>query len=654
MTKKTVNQSFIVYTSMAVIGLTLLLLHLFFHKNMIPALIVWSLMLILYSFYVYGVSAIQKSNNDLIEESLDHNFKEALDYTKVGVLVYNDDFEVVWQSQFFKDNNMEHLNQSILQWIPQLSEVIEGDVDSITVVIEGKKYEVVKKDEGKVLMFKDITELYDITRKYENSALVVGVANLDNYEEILEYDDENISATYKLNQMLFDYLKNYGIIFKQIKSNRLYLVLNEEILDKLMKDHFSICANIRKEARSLDLPITLSLSFSRGGSSQLELDELSGELIDLAISRGGDQIAIQKIGEEVHFYGGSSEAYEKQSKTKVRAIAGALRDLIMEASNVLIVGHENMDADAVASSLMISVIARKYVNDVAIVNRNMSIEPMIASVLERYKEQLSDHEFITLQEAENRLGPDTLVVMVDHHNPLNTAARPIIENANKVAIIDHHRRSANLGSKTVLVYIEPSASSASEMILEIMQFFGSKVSLSRYEANIAYLGILIDTNRFRQRVGARTFDVLGILKRYGCDTVECDELNVYAIDEIRQKSALIENAIVYEPDIIIATGADDDIYSRSVISKAADELVYTKGIKVAFVIAKIGEDEISVSARSIRDVNVQRIMEQMHGGGHMTSAGLQRKNTTIQAIVNELLDVLEEYYRESADESNIA
>lgn len=605
---------------------------------------------------IYLLSSSKRAiikNSQNIEKTININEKSALDFSKVSFIMYDDDFKISAESEAIAKIE-SHIGESILAWMPGLVDLINGDVDEVEVFINEEKYVVGKAANEQILFFKNITEEYNLRKTLNETKLVLGVANLDNYNEVVDYDTENNGFSYAVKQTAVDYFKSYGIVYRQIKSNRMYLILDEAIYKNIFDDRFSIVANIRKMARKADIPLTISLAFVRNYDDRVEQDEKLQELIDLAISRGGDQVVVKNGEGEVEYHGGSTEAYENKSKVKVRAIANSLKDLLTNSSNVLIVGHENQDADCVSSSIMMSKIAQRFCKDTAIVNKNLKMDPMISSVLDNYREELSEnHEFITPNEAINRLREDTLVILVDHHYIDNTGAKAVLEAASKVAIIDHHRRRAELLKNTALIYIEPAASSASELIIEFLPYLLKKGALTKQEANIAYLGILIDTNRFKQRVGSRTFDCLSQLKTFGADPVECDILNVSDLEEVLGQSSLMSRAETIDDKYIIACGANGEIYNRTTISKSSDVLAYARNIDAAFTIAQISDDTVAISARSNRKMNVQLIMERLGGGGHLTMAGVQKQNISVSEMKNELMEVVENYYKEQVvDESN--
>lgn len=601
----------------------------------------------------YNVEKILKEKTQTIENNIETNIKEAIDYAQVGILVYNDDFQITFQSTFFKEHNIIRVGEKLFSWLPEIQNLINGEVDKVEVVINQYKFDVVKKSNAQVLFFKDITKRYDIQKAYEEEKIVLGFLNYDNFDEVYEFSEDELLAFNYLQQSIYEYLKKFKIVFKQVRNNRLLLIMNEDSYNRLLNDRFSILNIVRKQAQDDDLLITLSISIARGSSNLLELDELATELLELAQSRGGDQAVIRKVGEEIKYFGGSSEAREKQSKVKVRVTAHTLKDLITKASNVIIVGHLEADADCVGASIVMSKIASKFNREVYVLNKSGGVEAISANVLKKYeKELIKNHNFVSQNEALNHLNDDSLVIMVDHHLKDISGGKEVLNRAKKVVVIDHHRRRYDLDLNTILVYIESSASSTVELVTEFIPYTLKRSELTPIEANIAYLGVLIDTNRFRKRTGSRTYDVMSMLRRFGADPVICDELNQEPLEHLVSKSKIINNAINAFEGVVISCYEEKPYVSRSVMSQASDEIVQSKDVNAAFVVAKISDSEVAISARSNGVFNVQVVMEKMNGGGHMSAAGLQRKDTSIKEVRDELVVVIQEYLKENHNESN--
>lgn len=620
--------------------------HFVFEMSIIlPSIIAVVYLVITFVIYFSYDSLLAESSRE-IKQSIDSSVSDALKQGNVGILVYDELYEITWMSDFFEERNLNKTGEKLLTWIPEIQDIIQGNSDRNKITINDSKYSVHKYADASVLIFKDITKESDLSKKINDSAYVLGLLSYDNYDEINETEDDisYINANIKIPVM--EYFKKFGIVYKTLRSSKMLLILNEKQYGDLLKDHFSILNIVRRQAKQGDLDITLSLSFARGSD---DLDELSDEaqaLIELAQSRGGDQVAVRKIGEDATFYGGSSEAKEKQSKVKVRVIFNSIKDLVNKSSKVIIVGHKYMDADCVGAALCVSNTVTDFGKKAYVVSKTGGIEPTINEVINKYRETLNEkHNFISQEEALNLLDDDCLIIMVDHHSKLQSNSQELLEKAKRIMVIDHHRRKADLDISPLMVYVEASASSTCEITAEFLPYLSRDFELSSQEANIMYLGILIDTDRFRVRTGVRTFDSLKLLRHFGADPAECDDLVKEPYDNILKRSRIINAGKAVYKNLYISAMYEDK-YTRTIASQAADSMVKTKEAEAAFVICNSDDNEVIVTARSNGGINVQAILEKMHGGGHMTAAGLQRTDTTVAKVENELLSVLNDFKKE--------
>ncbi|MDO4198136.1 MAG: DHH family phosphoesterase [Erysipelotrichaceae bacterium] len=609
------------------------------------AIVVSVIFSIAFAVMIYLLEKVKIEAKMSIEKNLDVSIREALDKGSIGMLAYNDDYEITWMSEYFTNNGINEINGKILNWIPELQDIVEGDSTRTTVNIGDKKYIVTKMDKYSIMTFKDVSNEYNLQTRLNEEAYVVGLLSYDNIDEANLSEDDLFNVNTSIKMPVNEYFKKNGVVYYTLKNNRMLLMMNEKTYDKIYEDRFSILGKIRKVARDLDLPVTLSMAFSRGSSDLGELSSHADELIELAQTRGGDQVVVGKIGSDIMYFGGTSEAREKQSKTKIRVIISAIMDLIEHSDNVIICMHKTADADAVGSALAMSNIALDLDKKAYIISKSGGVEPMISEVLKKYNSDLIDkHRFISENDAADLLEDNSLVVMVDHHMAAQSNGTNILKRASKIIVIDHHRRNANLDVSTMLNYIEPSASSATELVCEFFPYMSKRFDIIEEEANIMYIGLLIDTDHFRVRTGARTFDVAKDLRRYGADPMVCDELCQEPYENTMLRASILNSTKKYNENIAIASCLEG-IYPRSVASQAADVLIRSKGVAASFVICMISKEETIITARSRDDVNVQIIMEKMGGGGHMHAAGLQRNDTTVAKLENELYNVLEAYMK---------
>ncbi len=637
-----------------IIGVVIALAFLYFvfKSDIIISALILIIFTILLGIIFFSLDRIRREMTKEIENNLELSYKEVLSHGDIGIIVYDENYEITYMSDFFIRRNMDHLGEKILNWLPELQEMISNEANNNTVVINDEKYSVRKVDNANVITFKNITKEYDLDRKLDQNSPVLGYLVYDNYDEATLSEDELAYINGNIKVPVIEYFKNFGVIYHTLRNNRMFLNLNEETYEKIRSDRFSILRTIRKVSSEGKTDVTISLAFARGSDNYEELDEILEDLLDLSQARGGDQVVVKKAGEETMFFGGNTEAREKLSKTKLRVTANSIKDLIEKSSNVIIVGHKDMDADCVGSAIAMSNIAISLNKKPFVVAKSGGVEPMIADVLNKYSKTIENkHRFVSESEAMDVLNDDSLVIMVDHHSASQSNGANILKEAKRIIILDHHRRKADLDVVAMMLYIEASASSATELITELFPFFFKNIDITDEEANIMYLGIMIDTDHFRVRTGSRTFDVAKMLRSYGADPMVCDELAQEPYGNVIERSRLINVGKLYKKDVIIAAQSEGS-YSRSIASQACDMMVKSKEIEAAFVICNSDKGETIVSARSKGKVNVQIIMEKMHGGGHMTAAGLQVTDSSVAKLEADLMKILDEYFKGENDESN--
>ena len=599
-----------------------------------------------------------KKNRDIdISRVLGRDAKDALIFGKTGIIIYDEQYNVTWINDFLEEKGINLIGKRLSNWNPILNDLFTGDVDVVKIKDEDSVYEITRKEDAQVLYVKDITEFDTINSKYQEERLVLGLMHLDNYMDISQYEDEaKISLMNStLRQPLVEWAKKYGMATRRLRSDRYLVILDEQIFAEILKDKFSILNLVRNNATANGVAVTLSMAFARGSSDLQMLDTMVNDLLELAQSRGGDQVAVKVYGGDVKYYGGNSEAQEKRSRVRVRVMAQAIKEAILDVKRVFIVGHKNMDFDCMGSCLCMSRICAANAKEVYIVSESGGIEPQLDNAMHVYAPVLNDrHHFITEEEAMNIASKDDLVIAVDFHNPNHCNAPQILNFVDKVIVIDHHRRSEAFIDNPLLVYVETSASSVSELVTEFIPYSSSRLDLSEAEATIMYLGILIDTNRFKQRTGSRTFEAAAALRKMGVDPIEAENLLKEDFIDFEAKTNIMKYGKLVFGNMIVAAVDNNEIISRTMMSQVADYLLNIKGIEASFVIAKTAENVVAVSARSRGVVNVQLIMEAMHGGGHFTAAALSRDDTSVAAINEELMATIKKSTEEeNENESNL-
>ncbi len=599
-----------------------------------------------------------KRNIADVSNILGQESKDAFIIGGLGLVVYDSSYNIIWMSDYFEHLDVNRVNDKVTAWIPDTVSLFNGDVDVVNVEYEDYVFRVTRNSEARLLYFKDITTEYNITKKYSEEAPVMALVHLDNYQEYTQYEEEQrvyfIDSIVKQN--LINWANDLGIFIKRLRNDRYLMLMNEEIFAEILKSNFSIVHKIRNEGQNNDLVLSLSMGIAKGTSDYAQLEEMTNDLLELAQSRGGDQVAVRTAGEEVHYYGGHSESRERRSKARVRVISQTIKELIKNSDKVIIIGHKNCDFDCMGSALGMSRIVTSYKKDVSIVAKSGGIEEKLTQSLLDNQEELGErHRFISEDEALEMLTYETLVLMVDHHSDTISNSPRVIERANRICVIDHHRRKTDFTFQPILSYIESAASSTGELVVELFPYQEKRINLSPLEATIMYTGIIVDTNGFVNRTGSRTFESASQLQRYGADLRVANQYlnDSYKEFELRNK-VLSSSYIADEFGIMFAPVYDETIIPRALISQAADELLSIQEAKAVFVISNIDEKRVGISARSKGLINVQKIMEEMGGGGHFNAAALQRDGVKIKDLVSELNDVVSNYLEEViSDESDI-
>jgi c-di-AMP phosphodiesterase-like protein len=605
-------------------------------------IVVLNIVLVLFILDYFESQKEQRSIS--VSNILGESVYNALLTSEVGIVVVNDVFEIVWISELLHQRNYHVINQKLLLWLPELKGLVNGEEESVTIHINDNSYLVTRANQVNAYVFKDITVELKLKASLTNQQVVFGLIHFDNYEESTQFEDEQRVTLIdsKIRQSVYLWADQMGIIVKRLRNNRMYLVLNESILQKAIVDNFSILENIRKASESLEVSITLSIAFSRGSDDFEVLEEMVNTALDLAQSRGGDQVAIKTLDEDIVYLGGSSEALEKKSKVRARVMAQSLRELILKSSNVVIMGHTDVDFDALGSAMLMSRFAYAYQKPVAIV-LNTKLETKLKRAFKEYESELSMlHNFVNESQARLLIQEETLLILVDHHLEEYSLAPKLIKDIDRIVIIDHHRRNQDFSFDPILVYSETSASSTCEMLGEMISYHQHTVPITELEATFAYTGLVVDTQRFRNRTGSRTFEVASQFKKYGADTVLSDRFLKDSLEDMQAKTMILRNQKILDRGIILAFADESFVTQRSLISQVADQLLLVEGIEASFVLAKISDQTVGISARSNGNINVHAIMEKMNGNGHFTAAALQKEGTDVTSMLIELEHHLKE------------
>jgi len=582
--------------------------------------------------------------------------EEALLEMPFGIVLYSEDYEVEWSNPFI--NNFSEDNTFVGKSLQSFSDIlipqIKEDVEEVWISMKQYNFKVVVKQEERLLYFFDRTEQKQVEINYENEQTIVCIIFLDNYEEITRNMEDAIKS--ELNSTITSTLNNwahqYGLYLKRTSQERFLAIGTKEILDQLEETRFSILDEIREleNEQGESNPVTLSVGVGYGDTDLPSLGELAQSSLDLALGRGGDQVAIKGADGKVRFYGGKTSPMEKRTRVRARVISHALRDLVRASDRVIIMGHKTPDMDSLGASLGVLNIAQaNNVEGHIIFDRedlNTGITRMVSAL--QKDDEIWSH-FITSEKAEEIITSKSLIIIVDTHKPSLVANEKLLKYTDYRVVIDHHRRGEDFIENPTLVYMEPYASSTCELVTELLEYQPNTLKLSSLEATSMLAGIIVDTKSFTLRTGSRTFDAASYLRANGADTVLVQRFMKEDFAQFIQRSELIKRAKIFRDTIAISVAEEGEVIDHVLIAQAADTLLTMNGINASFVISERKDGKIGISARSLGDVNVQIVMEQMDGGGHLTNAATQLENISIQEAQNLLEDTLLQYF-EGRDE----
>ena len=512
--------------------------------------------------------------------------------------------------------------------------------------VHSKKYD--KKHDDKYMMmlyFIDETEMMKLKEEYKDSKSCVTIIMIDNYEETMQQleSEEKPQVTAEIDKYIYEWTdKSNGVLIKSDRDRYVYL-FEQRYFEKVKQDKFSILDKVKDIQTKENVQITLSIAISNDGMTDKEKYRSAQAAMDVVLGRGGDQAVIRE-NEIYKFYGGRAQEVEKRTKVKARVVAHALENLIKDASKVMVMGHTNPDIDSMGSSMGIYRLAKSldkkaYIIDSSETNTLQSFKNDLA------KEPEYEDILITKEVAEENIDKETLVVVVDTHKTTYVEAPELLKRTDKIVIIDHHRRSADYIENATLTFQEVYASSAAELVTELLQYAEVRVDLKTIEAESLYAGIMMDTKNFTFKTGVRTFEAAAYLRRCGVNIIRVKKWFQSNLETFNKIAAIVKKAEIVNDTIAIATYEKKDKEASLICAKAADELLTISDITASFVMGKAG-NKICISGRSIGDINVQIILEKLGGGGHITLAGAQVEGMTMEETKQELINRINEYFSE--------
>ena len=598
------------------------------------------------AFELYQIKLQEKSFVKYIEElefCLSSHTRGTLINYPAPLVITDLSGEITWFNERFSAvlGNDNLFNVPIQELLPdiQLTKFIESE-ESVKFLIDinERVYEVwgntvYSQDDAEsgliIIYFIDKTEERNANIQRENEQPVECLVIIDNYDEVLKETPDSNHGTLlgEIEQKIAQWAASGNGVLRKYERDKTIVMFQNKNFKAVMENKFDVLNQVRDINLENKIPVTLSIGIGIGGADISEVDKFARLALDMALGRGGDQVVIRDR-ENFNFYGAKTREVEKRTKVKARVVAHALRELVDHSTAVMIMGHKNADMDSFGASVgLCKAVRSRGRNAYIIVSKS---ETGIRRIVDDFeKTDYYEDTFITTEQALNMYNQDTLLIVVDTHRPGMVESEELLNYSENVVLIDHHRRSEDFIENAVLTYHEPYASSTCEMITEILQYLQDSDRLSQREAEILYAGMFLDTKGFIFKTGVRTFEAAAYLRRLGVNTINVRRLFKSDLGSYTKKAEIIKEAKIYRDNIAIAsaTGEEDDF--SVIVAQAADELLDIVGVEASFVIAE-HKDRILISGRSLDSINVQVILEKLGGGGHITIAGTQLSDVSIE------------------------
>ena len=641
---------------LAIIAILLVVICIYNRVFIIPSIIVF-IMLVAYAYWTNNKGQAELSEHiKNITFSLDKVAKIALVNSPFPLVIAETNGNLIFRNTKF---NQEFANIDINNYLTNILNDVKLEIknndkkEKINDEIEiGKKtyklygdYMPLRDEYIIIIYFIDDTKLVELETLFDNKDIYIGQIMIDNYEEIIQRipDNEKPQLMAEIEKALYNWASEFkGVILKS-ERDTFVCIFEKQYLKEIKEKKFDILDTIKELQPSDKMQFTLSIAISNEGSTNLDKYKSAQAALDIVLGRGGDQAVIHE-NDKFTFFGGRTQELEKRTKVKARIISHALEGMIKESSKVLIMGHSNSDMDCIGASMGIYRLSKALGKDAYIVldpkGENLAIFLNEINQDDSYSDLIQEPEDVL-----NEIDDDTLLIVVDTNKKNYVESPEVLAKCKKIVVIDHHRRSPDYIESATLTFHEVYASSASELVTELIEYAQEDVSLNNLEAEALYAGIMMDTKSFTFKTGVRTFEAAAYLRKCGVDIIKVKKWFQSDLGTYNKISNIIAKAELVYDTIAISLYEEDDSDSNVVCAKAADELLTISNITASFVLGKMG-DKICISGRSIGEINVQVILEKMGGGGHITLAGAQIENISIQEAKEELINRINEYFSE--------
>lgn len=650
---------------LVVIAIILVILCVVEPKAIIPSILAYI------AIFVYTIWSNNKRKTEISEHineltvSVDKAAQSTIINSPFPLVVLETNGNIIWKSSnFIKEFANIDTGTTLTDIIKELKLKIENGKNTNNISISesmkigDKNYKVIaeytklREKEHKnsseymaTVYFLDETNYVKLLEEYNNSRTCIGIIVLDNYEELMQRvtEEEKLKITSNAEKNIYSWVNKYDGLLVKSERDTYVCIFDQLNLEKIKEDKFEILDEIKEIKTQDNIQLTLSIAISENEKTNSEEYKSAKAVIDIALGRGGDQAIIKQNG-KYYFFGGRTQEVEKRTRVKARIVAQALEELMNSASNVIIMGHTNSDIDAMGSGMGVYRIAKTIGKDAYIVNETngTSLDNFINDLkdIEEYNDVIIDKA-----EALNKISADSLLVVVDTDKKNYVEAPELLDKTDKIVVIDHHRRGTDYIENAILTFHEVYASSACELVTELVEYAEKTVKLTKFEVEALYAGIMMDTKNFTFKTGVRTFEAAAFLRKCGVDIIKVKKWFQSDLETYNKISEIVAKSEIIDDTIAISIYDKEDSDANITCAKAADELLTISNITASFVIGKMG-DKIYISGRSIGDINVQLILEKLGGGGHITVAGAQVEGMTQEEVKQELINRINEYFTE--------
>jgi len=582
--------------------------------------------------------------------------ESAFNELPVGIIVFNNHFDIEWANKYAKEMFMSPLVERNIENIStELYNNLLRNIKSTKLNLYGQIYQVDYLPKDNIVYFRDVTEKVRLEQRYKNRTTAIGFLHLDNLEESMSMFDvqERADSMGKIISIIGKWADRHKFYMRAYSEERYLIILDFEQLQTIMEEKMSVLDEIKTVSQNNErIKVTLSIGIASNDIEMDDLSELASKQLELALSRGGDQ-AVININGETHFFGAKTVSTEKKSRVEVRYKSKELRDLFLKAGNILIMGHKALDADGFGAALGVYKIAISLGKDAKIVLDQEQIDPTVERILHSIK---TEHiamldAIVSSKQAEKLITADTFLMVVDTQNESIVMDPKLLKKAKKIGVIDHHRKGRTDIKNVSFIFAQTTFSSSVEAILELIEYFEQEVEFTQIEATWMLLGIIVDTNNFVYRTTARTFAAAAMLQNHGADMTVVKKYLKEDLNEKIIRNEYMGRMMVHEAMFGIACGNSENKVDRAILAKIADDLIMINDIEAGFALGYLDENIVGISARSLDEINVQIVMENLGGGGHFNNAAAQISDISIEEATERLKDALSKYLKEK--ESNM-